>query len=70
MTPKFIVLINVDTLKYDAFHYDEPGPLPPVIGPPGPDEPKDMPPDDKKAREILPPRPLARKKTRPPFSPN
>ena len=38
---KVVVRINPDTLKYDTFRYDESGPLPPIIDPPEPEEPKD-----------------------------
>jgi hypothetical protein len=38
---KFVVRIDLNTLKYDAFQYDDPGPLPPVVDPEKPEEPKD-----------------------------
>jgi len=38
---KFVVRIDPKTLEYDAFQYDEPGPLPPIVDPADPEEPKD-----------------------------
>lgn len=38
---KFVVRLNSKTLTYDTFFYNDPGPLPPIIDPPEPDEPKD-----------------------------
>jgi hypothetical protein len=70
---KFIAIIKPKkdgAIDINSFIYDGQGEVPPIIDPPEPDEPKDMPPDDKEAREILPPRPLARKKARPPLPPN
>lgn len=40
--PKFMVVLDPDKIgKYDAFPYDEPGPVPPFIRPPQNDQPKD-----------------------------
>jgi len=47
---KFVVRINPETLKYDTFRYDDPGPVPPIIDPPEPDEAKDTEPPKPKEK--------------------
>jgi hypothetical protein len=45
---KFVAIIDIKKKNPEeriiTFMHDEPGPLPPIVSPPEPDEPKDMPP--------------------------
>jgi hypothetical protein len=37
----FVIRLHPKTLKYDAFQYNEPGPLPSIVDPKKPEEAKD-----------------------------
>jgi hypothetical protein len=65
---KFIAKID-DTGKVTSFIYNEPGPVPPIVEPENPDEPKDAPDDQETGTPVLV-GPVGRKKARPPFSQN
>jgi hypothetical protein len=51
---KFVALIDLTKKKPEeriiTFMHDEPGPVPPLINPPEPDQPKDMPPAEKEKK--------------------
>ena len=53
---KFVVIVDPRKAGKDRitdFIYPDPGPIPPIVNPPKPDEPKDMPPEKEEEEERI-----------------